>query len=240
MDIEKKTVLITGANRGIGAALVRAFLRHGAGRIYAAARNPAALPDFADARVTPLELDITKASQVAAAARQAGDIDILVNNAGVLSPNGILTASPADLAADMEVNYYGTIRMIQAFAPVLEKRGGGAIANVISVVGWAPLPQAAGYSASKAALFSVTQAARAALRPKKIAVIGVFPGPIDTDLAAGLKLDKASPAGTAEDIVAGIRADREDIYPDPSSKNLAGLWSANPKEVERYFAALPG
>src|SRR6201999_2769000 len=100
MDIRNKTVLITGANRGIGAALVRAFLKHGAAKIYAAARNPAQLPDFADKRVVPLELDITKASQVAAAAKTAGDIDILINNAGVMHSTGIFTVSPADLAVD--------------------------------------------------------------------------------------------------------------------------------------------
>lgn len=239
MDIRNKTVLITGANRGIGAALVRAFLKHGAGKIYAAARNPAALPDFADARVVPLTLDITKPSQVTAAAQQAGDIDILVNNAGIMNSAGIFTVSPADLAVDMEVNYYGSVRMMQAFAPVLEKRGHGTIANVASVVSLASVPGIAGYSASKAALFSATQAARTELKPKNIAVVGIFPGPIDTDLAANLALEKTSPDHAAEEIVKGLIAGDEDIYPDPTAKQVSGLWGSNPKGLEQYFATLP-
>ncbi len=239
MDIRKKTVLITGANRGIGAALVRAFLKHGAGKVYAGARNPAQLPDFNDARVVPLELDVTKPSQVEAAAAKASDVDILINNAGAMKAAGIFTASASDMAADMEVNFYGTVRMMQAFVPVLEKRGQGLIANVASVVSLASVPAIAGYSASKAALFSATQAARTELRAKNIKVTGIFPGPIDTDLAKNLTLDKATPDHAAEEIVTGILGDQEDIYPDPTAKQVSGLWGANPKGLEQYFAALP-
>ncbi len=190
--------------------------------------------------MAPLALDITDAAQTAAAARQASDVDILVNNAGVMRFGTVLSATPEDLAADMDVNYFGTLAVTRAFVPVLEKQGGGLIANVLSVVGLAPLWPAAGYSASKAALFSATQAARVVLKEKNIAVTAIFPGPIDTDLAADLKLDKAAPADAAEDIVRGILAGEEDIYPDPTSKKLSGLWGANPKELERFFAALPG
>lgn len=238
MNIQGKTVLITGANRGIGAALVRAFLKHGIGKVYAAARNPSSLPDFKDARVVPVQLDITKASEVTAAAQKIGAVDILVNNAGIMTFSGVLTASSADLAADMEVNYFGTIRIIQAFAPLIEKQGGGVIANISSIVGLAPLPVIAGYSASKAALFSATQAARIALKPKKIEVIGIFPGPIDTDLAKNLPIDKASPVDAAEEMVRGIIAGQEDIYPDPTSKHLSTLWSSNPKGLEQFFAKM--
>jgi NAD(P)-dependent dehydrogenase (short-subunit alcohol dehydrogenase family) len=237
MDIRNKTVLVTGANRGIGAALVRELLKHGAAKVYAAARNPASLPDFADARAVPLELDITKPAQVAAAVQKAGDIDLLVNNAGTARMAGILTATQDDIAADMEVNFYGTLRMMREFAPVLEKRG-GAIANLASVVSLASVPVIASYSASKAALFSATQAARTALKPKNIAVIGIFPGPIDTDLAAALTADKATPEHAAEEIVKGLIAGEEDIYPDPVAKQVAGLWSGNPKGLEQYFSTL--
>src|SRR6185312_4096145 len=210
MDIRNKTILITGANRGIGAALVRAFLKHGAGKVYAGARNPAQLPDFSNARVVPLELDVTQPAQVAAAAQKAGDVDILINNAGAMRAAGILTATPADIAADMDVNFYGALRMMREFAPVLEKRGKGLIANVASVVSLASVPAIAGYSASKAALFSATQAARTELKPRNIAVVGIFPGPIDTDLAKNLTLDKATPDHAAEEIVIGILAGQED------------------------------
>jgi NAD(P)-dependent dehydrogenase (short-subunit alcohol dehydrogenase family) len=238
MELQGKTVLVTGANRGIGASLVRAFLNHNVAKVYAAARNPSALPKFNDPRVVPLKLDITKPADVAAAAEDAGHVDILVNNAGVANGGQILTVSAADLTGDMDVNYYGTVRMMQAFAPLFEKRGNGVIANVISVVGLASLPGLGGYSATKAALFSATQAARAALKGKNVQVVGIYPGPIDTDLARNLTLDKASPADTAEDIVAGLMAGQDEIYPDPTSKQLSGLWASNPKGLEQFFAGL--
>jgi len=235
MDIKGKTILVTGANRGIGASLVKSLLKNGAGKVYAAARNPASLPDFGDKRVVPLKLDITKPADVAAAAKTTGAVDVLINNAGIANGGDIF----ADVqSADMDVNYYGTTRMVQAYAPLLEKQGGGVIANVISMVGLASIPYLAGYSASKAALFSATQAARAALKPKKIDVVGIFPGPIDTDLAKDLPLpNKASPDDTADDIVQGLIAGDEDIYPDPASKQLSGLWGTNPKALEQIFSS---
>jgi NAD(P)-dependent dehydrogenase (short-subunit alcohol dehydrogenase family) len=238
LSLEGKSVLVTGANRGIGAALVRAFLKQGAGKVYAAARISSSLPDFGDKRIVPVRLDITKAAQINAAADQIGALDVLVNNAGVMHYNGILTATDADLAADMDVNYYATVRMMQAFAPLIDKRGGGVIVNVASVVSLAPVPVMSGYSASKAALFSATLAARAALKAKNIKVIGVYPGPIDTDLAKDLPLSKAPVGDTANEIVAGLIAGAEDIYPDPTAKQVSSLWSGNPKGLEQYFATL--
>lgn len=236
MDIQGKTVLVTGANRGIGAALVRALLKHRVGKIYAAARNPAGIPDFGDIRVTPIQIDVTKPADVTAAASKIGTLDILINNAGIMSFANILTDSSADIAADMEVNYYGTLRVTQAFAPLIEKQGGGAIVNIVSVAGLAPPVGISAYSASKAALFSATQAMRTVLKSKNIEVFGVFPGPVDTDLAKDLSFDKAAPDTTAENIVQGIILDREDIYPDPTSDQLSGLWGSNPKGLEQFFA----
>lgn len=238
MNIQGKIALVTGANRGIGAALVRAFLNHGIGKVYATARDLASLPGFGDNRVVPIQLDITKPSEVERAVQQAGAVDILCNNAGVLNYNTILSASSSELAADMEVNYYGTVRMIQAFAPQIVNNGGGVIVNIISVLGLAPISGMAGYSVSKSALFSATLAARAALKSKKVDVIGVYPGPIDTDMASNMTMPKASVAETADEIVLGIVAGQEDIYPDPTSKQVSTLWSSNPKGVEQYFASL--
>jgi NAD(P)-dependent dehydrogenase (short-subunit alcohol dehydrogenase family) len=210
------------------------------GQVYAAARVLSSLPDFGDERVVPLRLDFTKPAQIHAAADQIGALDVLVNNAGVMHYTGILTATDADLAADMDVNYYGSVRMMQAFAPLLEKRGGGLIVNVASVLSLAPVPGISGYSASKAALFSATLSARAALKSRRIKVIGVYPGPIDTDLAKDLPLDKASVEDTANEIVQGVSGGAEDIYPDPTSKQVSSLWSGNPKGLEQYFATLGG
>lgn len=238
MNIQGKSVLVTGANRGIGAALVRKFLKHDAGKVYAAARDISSLPDFHDSRVLPLHLDITKASDVDAAALAVGALDILVNNAGIMTYAGVVSASPAELAADMNVNYFGTLLVTQKFLPLIEKQGGGAIVNIISIAGLAPPSAISGYSASKAALASATQATRSALKSKNIEVIGVFPGPIDTDLARDLPLQKAPAADTAEAIVEGILKGQQDIYPDPTSTQLSGLWSTNPKGLEQFFASM--
>lgn len=238
MKLEGKTALVSGANRGIGKALVAALLQQGVKKVYAGARNPANLPAFNDPRVVPLKLDITSRADIQAAAQQAADIDVLINNAGALAFASVVSGSEDDLKQDMMVNYFGTLNVIRAFVPVLATRGGAAIANLISIVGLASMAGVGGYSASKAALHSATQALRAELKTKNISVHGVFPGPIDTDMAKEFPMDKASPESTAANIVQGIVAGKEDIFPDPMSAQLSELYATNPKELERQFAAM--
>jgi len=238
MNLDSKTFFVTGANRGIGKAIVQALLKQRVKKIYAAARNPQDLPDFGDARVVSVTLDITDQGQVQKAAQQAQDIDVLINNAGTLALAAIVDGKPEDVKRDMEVNYFGTLGVIRAFVPHLEKRGGAAIANVVSVVGLASMPSIGGYSASKAALSSATQAMRGELKAKEIAVHGIFPGPIDTDMAKGFEMQKATPQSTAENIVKGIVAGTEDIYPDPMSQQIGMLYAKDPKELERQFGAM--
>lgn len=237
MKLENKTIFVSGANRGIGKAIVEALLKQKVKKVYAAARKIQDLPKFGDARVVPIALDITDRAQIQKAVEAASDIDVLINNAGVLSYAGVVNGEPDMLMRDMEVNYFGTLSMVRAFAPILEKNGGGAIANVSSVVGLAPMAMIGGYSASKAALFSATQAMRAELKDKGISVHGIFPGPIDTDMAKNVEMTKTSPQVTAENIVAGIIAGKEDIFPDPFSTQVSELWAKDPKGLERQFAA---
>eukprot|EP01037_Dinobryon_pediforme_P029377 gene29377-32992_t len=237
MTLANKTVLVTGASRGIGAATVRALLARGVKRIYAGARNPASLPDFGDARVVALELDITSQADVDAAAKIAGDVDVLINNAGTANFSNVVE-SPLDVVgADLATNFYGTLRVIQAFAPILVSKGGGVIANVISVVGLAAAPALGGYSASKAALHSATESARSHLRKSGVKVLGIYPGPIDTDLARDLPMEKATPASAAERIVAGIEAGETHIFTDPVADQIGHLWRTNAPALE---AALSG
>jgi len=236
MKIDNKNILVTGANRGIGAAIVRELLKHKIGKIYAAARNIKSLPDFGDKRIVPLALDITDSRQVAAAAAQAKDVHVLINNAGALAMTSII-GDEAALASDMHTNYFGTISMMRAFAPVLQKNGQGTIANVVSVVGLAPIASIGGYSASKAALHSATQAARAELATRNIHVAGIYPGPIDTDMAREFPMEKTSPAATAQAIIAGIVEGKDYIFPDPMSQQVGALWAENPKALEKQFAA---
>ena len=238
MKLDDKIIFISGANRGIGKAIVEELLKHPVKKIYAAARKIEDLPKFGDARVVPVVLDVTNRTQIEKATQLAGDVDVLINNAGALSFAGVVTGETSALMRDMEVNYFGTLSMVNSFTPILEKRGGGAIANVISVVGLAAMAGIGGYSASKAALFSATQAMRAELKAKHISVHGIFPGPIDTDMAKGFEMDKASPESTAQKIVAGISEGKEDIFPDPMSENISQLWAKDPKGLERQFAAM--
>ncbi len=237
MKIDNKNILVTGANRGIGAAIVRELLKHKVGKVYAAARNVKNLPDFGDKRVIPLALDITDSKQVADLAKQAKDINILINNAGTIAFASIIEGQLDQIAADMKVNYFGTIGMMQAFAPVLQKNGQGMIANVISIIGLAPMVSVGGYSASKAALHSATQSARTELAARNIHVIGIYPGPIDTEMARDFPIAKTSPAVTAQAIVAGIIEGKDYIFPDPMSQQMGALWEQNPKAVEKQFAA---
>ncbi|KAB0664301.1 SDR family oxidoreductase [Oryzomonas japonica] len=238
MKLENKTILVTGSNRGIGKALVAALLKHPVTRIYAAARKTEDIPAFGDSRVVPLKLDITDLDLVQQAVGLAQDVDVLINNAGVAAFSSVVTGDPDALKHDLEVNYLGTLNMVRAFAPVLEKKGGGAIANVISVLGLASMSAVGGYSASKAALFSATQAMRGELKAKGIFVHGIFPGPIDTDMSRDFDMPKASTQETAENIVKGILADQEDIFPDPMSAQVGELWAKDPKGLERQFSGM--
>lgn len=238
MNLENKIIFVSGANRGIGKSIVEALLKQPVKKIYAAARNVADLPEFSDARVVPVTLDITDSSQIRDAVEQAKDIDVLINNAGVASFAAVVAGEFDLLKHDMNVNYFGTLNMVRAFVPVIESKGNGAIANVISIVGLASMAIFGGYSASKAALYSATQAMRTELKAKNILVHGIFPGPIDTDMSRDINLPKTSPQVAAENIVNGIIAGLEDIFPDTMSSQLSELWAKDPKSLERQFATM--
>jgi NAD(P)-dependent dehydrogenase (short-subunit alcohol dehydrogenase family) len=238
MVVTSATALVTGANRGIGRALVAALLQAGARRVYAAARDPSALPDFRDARVVPLRLDVTDTAQVAEAAARAEDVNLLINNAGVFDAGGPLDMPVEAIERNFRTNVLGTLHVARAFAPVIERQDGGTIVNLLSIVSFAAMPLFSGYSASKAASWSITQSLRAALAPKGIAVLGVFPGPIDTDMAKSVTLPKTGPDQAARAIVDGIRAGAEDILPDPMGEQVYVGWKADPKALEKQMGAV--
>ena len=238
MNTKNRVIFISGANRGIGKALVDAALASGAKKVYAAARQLKSLPHWNDGRVIPVELDITNERSVLAASKLALDTDLLINNAGVLNFGSALLSDEATLRRDMDTNFYGTLNMVRAFTPILERQGNGGIANLLSIVALASMSGVAGYSASKAALFSATQAMRAELKSKGITVHGVFPGPIDTEMAKEFNLPKTSPEVTAKNILDGIAADQEEIFPDGMSVEIGKQWLHDPKGLERSFASM--
>jgi NAD(P)-dependent dehydrogenase (short-subunit alcohol dehydrogenase family) len=233
MTFADQAVLVTGANRGIGQALVQEALNRDARRVYAGTRQPLAHPD---GRVTPLTLDVTNAVQIQAAAEKVEALDILINNAGIWLFDDL--SGRAMLERHLAVNLFGPWAVTQAFLPLLT-RSGGAIVNNVSLMALAALPLTPAYSASKAAAFSLTQSLRALLSGRGVRVHAVLTGPVDTDMTRGFDIPKASAASVAQAILDGVEQGEEDIFPDPMSASLAAGWRDGvAKAFERQNAAL--
>jgi NAD(P)-dependent dehydrogenase (short-subunit alcohol dehydrogenase family) len=233
MTLAGRTVLVTGANRGIGQALVEEALRRGAKRVYAGTREPLS---HSDGRVTPLTLDVTNAAQTQAAVERVESLDILINNAGVGLYDDL--SNRTALEQHLAVNLFGTYGVTQAFLPLLT-RSRGAIINVLSMAAFAALPVIPAYSISKAAAFSLSQSLRALLAGRGVSVHAVMPGPVDTDMSRGLDAPKASPESVARAIFDGLEKGEEEIFPDPMSASMAESWrSGAAKALERQNAAL--
>jgi NAD(P)-dependent dehydrogenase (short-subunit alcohol dehydrogenase family) len=231
MNIQNKTVLITGANRGIGRALANEALRRGAKRIYAGTRG--ALP-VADARVTPLTLDVTNAAHVEQAASEVDTLDVLINNAGIALYDDLSNFDVIE--RHLAVNLFGSLKTSRAFLPKL-KRSKGAIVNTLSLTALAPLPLTPAYAISKAAAFNMTQSLRALLAGQGVTVHGVFLGPTDTDMTRGFEIPKASPEAVARGTFDGLENKEEDIFPDPASQSIAEGWRTGvAKAFERQYA----
>jgi NAD(P)-dependent dehydrogenase (short-subunit alcohol dehydrogenase family) len=233
MSITNKTVLVTGANRGIGQALVQEALARGAARVYAGTRQPLEHPD---GRVTPLILDVTNPEHVRQAAGQVQSLDVLINNAGVFLYDDM--SDRRAFEQHFAVNFYGTYDVTQAFLPALT-RSRGAIVNVGSIAALAPIPLTPAYSVSKAAAFNLAQSLRILLAGQGVRVHSVLAGPVDTDMVRDLDVPKSSPDSVARAIFDGIDHGEEDIFPDPFSQMLAEGWRAGvAKALERQNAAL--
>jgi len=240
MKIENTVALVTGANRGIGAALVQALLDRGASKVYAAARQEAdllALGAQNDRRIIPTHLDVTNPAHVARVAGQAGDVSILFNNAGVLNFGSVLDAPSTAFTQNFDVNFFGVLHTTRAFAPTLTNHQ-GAVVNILTLVALASMPGLGVYNASKAATWSLTQSLRADFAKRHVKVFSVFPGAVDTDMLKGVEMPKTPPADVASAVLRGIEADEEDIFPDPMSRQLYAHWTSDHKAVERQFATM--
>ncbi|MFJ2986772.1 SDR family oxidoreductase [Collimonas sp. NPDC087041] len=232
MKIQDSVAFVTGANRGLGLALVHELLARGASKVYAGVRDPASikLPG-----VIPIKLDVTNAEEVAAAAAQCGDVTLLINNAGIARIVSYLDPAAIDTAREiLEANYIGPIRMSQAFTPILKRNGGGAIVNVLSVGSWINSPELSLYAASKSAAWGFTNGLRTSLREQGTQVVGLHVGFMDTDMTHGLDLPKTSPQAVAAITIAGVESGLEEVLADDITRAVkqglsSGIYLAPPQ-----------
>lgn len=237
MNVDGSIVLVTGAAGAIAQATTKAFLDAGAAKVYAATRVAGDDVGTSDPRVVPLQLDVTDQASIDAAAEQCSDVTVLVNNAGVNHNAPVIGADDTAWARhEIEVNYLGTLGVTRAFAPILAANGGGAIVNVLSILSRINHPGMATYCASKAALYSVTQAFRAQLRSQGTFVCSFMPGAVDTRLTAHLPIPKMTTAETAAAMIDALRNDVEDAYPGDMAGGVSAGLAADHKGVEAQFA----
>ena len=227
MKIRNSTALVTGANRGLGRAIAVELIRRGAHKVYGTSRSG---DGVFPAGVTALRLDVTKPEEVSAAADAASDVNLLVNNAGIADFIGFLEPGAIDKAhAIFETNFYGPVRISQAFAPILARNGGGAIINVLSIASWITSPALAVYAASKSAAWAFTNALRQHLRPQGTHVVGLHVGFMDTDMARGIDSPKVAPEDVARVTLDGLEAGLEEVLADDKTRLVKqSLSAANP------------
>lgn len=238
MFLNNAVVLVTGANRGIGAEFVAQLKERGAAKIYAASRNASAVDVEG---VEPIRLDITDPSQIQAAADAAGDVQILINNAGISTGTSLISGAVADIRREMDTNFYGTLLMTQAFAPILKANGGGAILNVVSALSWFTVPGAGAYAASKAAAWSLTDSARLELADQGTHVVGVHMGLVDTDMAAGVQAPKISPSTLAAAGLDAIESGLDEVLADDWARLVkSGLTLVPSERYKQLFSAMAG
>jgi NAD(P)-dependent dehydrogenase (short-subunit alcohol dehydrogenase family) len=228
MKIAGSVALVTGANRGMGRQYAAALLERGARKVYAAARNP----DQVDIPgVEPLALDLTDPASVAAAAAHASDVSLLINNAGVSAGQNLIDGDLEQIRLEMGTNFFGTLNVVRAFAPVLAANGGGAILNMLSVLSWISLPGTTSYSAAKAAEWSLTNGIRVELAGQGTLVAGLHVAAVDTDMTAGWDVPKSSPAAVVAAGLDGIEAGQVEILADDTSRQVKGQLSEDPNRA---------
>jgi NAD(P)-dependent dehydrogenase (short-subunit alcohol dehydrogenase family) len=233
MKAQNSVALVTGANRGLGLAFARGLLAAGARKVYAAARDPGSI---SIPGVVPIKLDVTRADEVEAAAKECGDVTLLINNAGIIRGGSLFAEGTVEgTRAELETNFFGTLALTRGFAPILAANGGGAIVNVLSVLSWVVLPGGAGYSASKAAAWALTNAARNELRAQATQVLALHVGYMDTDMTKGIEGPKSRPEDIVLRALAALEAGQDEVLADEISQQVKlglsaerGVYLGNP------------
>lgn len=233
MQVSGSVALVTGANRGLGLVLTRELLRRGAKTVYAAARRPETVTEPG---VMPIRLDVTDHDQMIAAAARCADVTLLVNNAGVLTNSPLLGAPTWEPAhQEMAVNYFGTLAMCRAFAPVLARNGGGALVNILSGASFFTNPAMGSYSASKAAAWALTNGVRVELRRQGTLVVAVHSGYMDTDMASGVDAPKVSPEQVAGLTLDAVEAGHEEVLADTRTRQIK---AAVPNDLREIYPGI--
>ena len=235
MNIEGAVVLVTGANRGLGAEYVRQLLDRGAAKVYAGARS---LESITAEGVIPIKLDVTNSADIQAAVEQCSDLTMLINNAGVVIGSRVMADNSLENGkAEFETNVWGPFNLSKSFAPVLAANGGGAIVNVLSAVSWMSIKEVATYAMSKSAAWSLTNALRLELARQGTLVVAVHPAFIDTDMAAGVDMPKTSPQQVVERTLDGVVAGFPEVLADDTS---AFVKNSLPKHIETFYPKVAG
>ncbi|WP_163727779.1 SDR family oxidoreductase [Mycolicibacterium psychrotolerans] len=215
-SLQNQTVLVTGANRGMGRHYIPQLLDRGVAKVYAAARDPR-LITVTDPRVVPMELDVTDENSASAAASVATDVSVLINNAGIIRGASVLDRDSTKLREELDTNLFGPLALASAFAEQIARKG-GAIVNVASVLSW--LPVGASYGVSKAAVWSATDSMRLELAPRGVQVLGVYVGLVDTDMASFSDSPKSDPADVVRQVLDGIEAGADEVLADEFTRSV--------------------
>lgn len=231
-NVQDKTALVTGANRGIGKAIVESLIQHGAAKVYAAVRNLDSATPLVTAysdKVVPIQIDLAQPETITQAAQTATDVELVVNNAGILKNADPLADNAIEfLRSEVEINVFGLMRVAQAFAPVLKANGGGALVQLNSVASMKSFADFATYAASKAAAYSITQALRDKLEAQGTQVVSVHPGPISTEMAQDAGLGEVAEPATlvSEGIIAALKDDKFHLFPDTMAKQIGSAYQS--------------
>lgn len=235
-SLANQTVLVTGANRGMGKEFVTQLLERGAAKVYATARDASTI-DTSDPRVVALQLDVTDADSIDAAVAAAPDVNVLINNAGIVAGGPLLTGDQTAIRQEFETNYFGPLRLASLLGDRIVENGNGVVLNTHSALSWVSF--GGSYEPTKAALWSATNGIRLALAPRGVQVVGLHVGYVDTDMVASVDAPKSAPEDVVKSALDGIEAGALEVLADEVSHQVKAGLSAPIEAMYPQLAAQP-